>query len=193
MAVLDQLFEALDERRVVREVTDHHDGFRAAFSLPDNKVTTFEQYYSLLGDYFGGHYSSCVANGGRMSRHDAIQSARNILEREYRRRGGDIVAAFSDARDGLNGGMRVQLDHICEALKAEAIERYVQHVFDTLVGPHDWNAKVEVIRQYLDRCSAHLPANIEVDNPERYARDYRDLIRGHTMALQQVAARIRRL
>ena len=193
MALFNQLLAALNELRIASEVTGPHDNCRAAFALPHNQALTFEDYYDLLGNYYNHHYSTCVARGGRLSRDAAIQAARGIIEREYRRRGGDIVTAYNDARDHLNNGVRAHLDLICDHLKAEAAHYYVKHVFDTLVKPNDWDTQVELIRQFIDACGTHLAATIDKQRPERYARNYEDLVNAYVSSLRDVSARMRGL
>ena len=65
---------------------------------------------------------------------EAAGRAKEILEQEYRRRGGDLVTAFH-VHDGTNGGLRVVLDTIAEGLKAESVERYIRDAFDRHVAP----------------------------------------------------------
>ena len=193
MALIDQLLTALDEREIASEVAARHDNFRAAFAVPDDVAVDFAGYLDFVGDYYNRHYGACVAHGGYLSRDAANQSAREIIERDYRRRGGDIATAFSDARDSLNSGVRMHLDLICDQLKAEATHYYVKHVFDTLVKPNDWDTQVELIRQFIDACGSHLAATIDRQRPERYARNYEDLVNAYVAGLQAVSAKIRGL
>ena len=79
---------------------------------------------------------------------EAYGRAKELLEREYRKRNGDIVSAFNDACDGTNGGLRAVLDAIADGLKAEVIERYITDVFDRYVAPNSWESKVDIIRQF---------------------------------------------
>ena len=123
---------------------------------------------------------------------DSLLAAKEILDRQYRRRDGDIVSAFNDAAEGIHGGMRAILDTICDGLKAEAVERHIRDVFDRFVAPNAWEAKVEIIRQFIQRCGAGLGSAIRADQPERYAANYSELIRGYVQALQQNSAMFRR-
>jgi len=193
MGSITSLLRALDESEVARKVAIPHDEARMRYSLESNRVGSFEEFTDILADYYGKQFTSCVSKGGRLSKAEAAGRAKEIVEREYRRRGGNIVTAFNDAHDGLNGGLRAVLDMICEALKAESVERYVRDVFDRHVAPNSWEQKVDIIRQYLSQCGAHLSASIRVDQPERYAQNYEELIRSYVAALQRTAASFRRL
>jgi hypothetical protein len=119
--------------------------------------------------------------------------AKELLEQEYRRRGGDIVAAYRDSKDGTNGGMRSILDTIAEGLKAESVERVIRHAFDRYVVPNSWELKVEIIKQFIRECGSFLSSSIRTDQPERYAQNYEELIRSYVDALQNTSAIFRRL
>ena len=160
MATIDHLLAALDERQIAQRVGLPHDEARMEYPLRRNTVGTFEDFTDLVADYYNHHFARCVSGGGSLPRPEAAGRAKEALEREYRRRNGDIVAAFNDAHDGTNGGLRVQLDLIAEALKTESVERYIRDMFDRYVAPNSWVDKVEIIRQFIARCGGNLAASI---------------------------------
>ena len=192
MATIDILLDRLRPPRLAQEIGLAHDNARLRYPVDTNTVSTFEAYYDRIGDYYSYHHSSCIARGGQLSRAHAAQDARQILEREYRNRGG-IQAAYIDARDGTNGGVRTQLDKIAEALKSQALSQYVGHVFDTLVAPSSWEEQKELIRQFVDKCGAYLSHDIKADTPERHARDYRRLVEAYVEGLGATSALLRSL
>ena len=193
MPAIDNLLTALDERHMAQAVGLHHDEARMRYALGRNTVSTFEEFTVRIGDYYNHHYTRCISGGGGLSRAEAAGRAKEILEREYRRRKGDIVSAFNDARDGTNGGMRAVLDNIAEAIKVEAVERYVREMFDHHVAPNAWEDKVEIIRQFINRCGGNLSSSIQAQQPERYAQNYQELIRSYVDALQGTSSIFRRL
>ncbi|MBL7223990.1 MAG: hypothetical protein ISS72_09055 [Candidatus Brocadiae bacterium] len=193
MALIDTFLAALDERQIARRVGLRHDEARLQYPLRRNTVASFDAFTSAIADYFNHHFTQCVSNGGALPPAEAAGRAKEILESEYRRRNGDIVSAFNDAHDGTNGGLRVVLDTIAEALKKESVERYIRDVFDQHVAPNSWNDKVEIIRQFIRRCGANLTSSIRTDQPERYAQNYQELIRSYVDALRQTSSIFRRL
>ena len=193
MAAIDNLLAALDERELAQRVGLKHDEARVSYQLSGNTASTFDAFTDLIADYYNHHFSRCVSNGGKLPSAEAAGRAKEILEREYRRRNGDIVAAFNDAHDGTNGGMRVILDTIAENLKAESIERYTREMFDRHVAPNSWEDKVEIIRQFIARCGANLSSAIDAKQPERYAQNYSELIRAYVRGLQGTSSIFRRL
>ncbi len=193
MATIDDLLAALDERNLAQVVGVPHDNARARYPLRDIRVRSFDEYEDALGNYYNYHYSTCVSQGGTLSRPEAISRAKGIIEHEYRRRNGDIVSAYNDAEAGTNGGMRLQLDQICDALKRESTDHLVRQVFDTFVRPNSWPQKVSVTRQLISRFGPTLGSSFQADAPERYAGDLQALIMAVSHALQQTSSVFRRL
>jgi len=85
------------------------------------------------------------------------------------------------------------LDKLAGALKAESVEMYIREVFDRHVAPNTWQDKVTIIRQFISQCGVHLASSIRADEPERYARDFQELIRAYSAALQRTSSIARRL
>jgi hypothetical protein len=193
MAIIDNLLTALDERQIAQRIGLRHDEARMRYHLQRNTVANFDEFSDIIADYYNHHFTSCVSNGGALPRSEAAGRAKEMLEREYRRHDGDIVTAFNDAHDGTNGGLRVVLDKLAEATKAEGVERYIREMFDRHVTPNAWEQKVEIIRQFIARCGANLASSIRADQPERYAQNYQDLIRSYVRSLQNTSAIFRRL
>jgi hypothetical protein len=188
------LLEELNERTIAQRVGIPHDEARMNYPLTKNTVRTFEEFNGILGDYVNHHIAKCISNGGNISLAEASSRGKEILEAEYRRRrNGDIVLAYNDARDGTNGGLRACLDVIAERLKAESVERYVRDVFDRHIRPSSWEDKLGIIRQFIDQCGHYLGSSIRGDQPERYAQNYQDLIRTYTAALENTSSIFRRL
>ena len=193
MARIDTLLAALNERTIAQQIGIPHDEARMRYQLRSNTVADFDEFSQIIADYYQHHYTGCVAPGGSLSSSEAAGRAKELLEQAYRKRRGDIVSAFNDAHDGTNGGMRVVLDNTAEGLKAESLERYIRHAFDQHIAPNSWEQQVEIIRQFIAACGNFLAPSIVADQPERYARNYNDLIRSYVDGLQQTSSVFRRL
>jgi len=193
MASIDSLLAALDERVIARQVGIPHDEARMRYPLDRNTVSTFDEFSQMVANYYSYHFSA-ANGGGSLPWSEAAGRAKELLDREYRQHhNSDIVAAFNDAQDGTNGGLRAVLDTVADALKAESVERYIRDVFDRHVAPNDWDTKVEILRQFIAQCGASLAASIRADQPERYAHDYQELIRLYVNSLRATSSMFRRL
>jgi hypothetical protein len=193
MVSIEALLEELEERMIAKKVGIPNDEARISFALKKNTVDNFDEFSRIIGDYYNHHFTQCVSRGGSLSTSEASGRAKEILEREYRRRAGDVVTAFNDAHDGTNGGLRVALDTIAESIKAESVERYIRDVFDRHVTPNSWDKKVEIVRQFINQNRAVFGSSINQDQPERYAQNYQELIRSYVNGLQRTSSIFRRL
>jgi hypothetical protein len=193
MPTIGALLDNLDERRIAQLIGIAHDEARMRFPLESNTVEDFSQFREIVSGYYNYHYTTCVSRGGSLSLSEAYGAVKELLERDYRKVRGNIVSAFNDAHDGTNGGLRVVLDKIAEALKATGVERYVTDVFDRHVVPNSWEQKIEIIRQFIAQCGPYLASSINVSQPERYAHDYSELIKSYVEGLQQTSSIFRRL
>ena len=136
--------------------------------------------------------SHCVIHGGSLSRTEVAGRAKESIAEEYRKQGGNINTAYSDAHDGINGGLRIILDKIADHIKAESVERYLRDVFDRYVNPTSWENKVDIISQFLSRYGHLLSPSIRIDQPERYAQNYEELIRAYVDGLKRTSSVFRR-
>ena len=161
MVSIDRLLKELDELAIAKKVGLPNDEARISYQLKSNTVDNFDDFARIIGDYYNHHFSKCVSRGGRLSASEAAGRAKEILEREYRRRSGDLISAYNDAHDGTNGGLRVILDTIAESIKAESVERYIRDAFDRHVTPNSWEKKVEIIRQFIHQTGVNHGSSIK--------------------------------
>jgi len=185
MCTIDSLCAALSENEIARNVGIPHDEARASYALSKNTVNDFNEFNDLIAKYYSYHITQCVIPGGRLAHFEAAGRASEILEREYKRQGGDLMSAYRDAHDGTNGGMRIVLDIIADHLKTESGERYVRAEFHRYIDPSSWDQKVEIIRQFIDRNRHILGSSIDAAHPERYAQNYNELIKAFMDAFKK--------
>ena len=193
MNTIDMILRELDERYIAQQIGIPHDEARLSYRLQRNTVSDFRDFERIIGDYYNHHFTACVAHGGQLSSSEAIGRAKEILEAEYKRHGGNVDNAYNDAHDGTEGGLRGILDLLADHLKAEAVERHVRQVFDRYVTPISWQEKVEIMRQFLARFGRDLSPHVRVDQPERYAQDWQELVRAYVEALRRASTVFRRL
>ena len=193
MGSLDSLMAEIDELAIARNVGIPHDEVRMKYSPGKNTVESFKEFSDLIADYCNYHVSRCILHGGSLSRTEAAGKAKEILEQQYRRQGGNIMSAYTVARDGIEGGLRTIIDRISEQLKEESVERYIRDAFDKFVDPASFAQKVNIIRQLFARFGHHLSSSIRLDQPERYAANFEELIRAYVESLRKTSSVFRRL
>ena len=193
MGSIESLLSAMDELAIARNIGIPHDKARMNYSPGTNTVGSFDEFNDVIADYYNFHVSRCVVHGGYLSHTEAAGRAKEILEQEYRRRGGNIITAYNDAHDGTNGGLRIILDKIAESLKEESVANHIRQAFDSYVAPNSWEQKVDIMRQFIARYGHLLSSSIQIDQPERYATNYEELIRAYVESLKRTSSVFRRI
>ncbi|PKN62631.1 MAG: hypothetical protein CVU57_23570 [Deltaproteobacteria bacterium HGW-Deltaproteobacteria-15] len=192
MGSLRGLLAELDETAIATNVAIPHDEARMRYSLMRNTVQDYNEFVDVISTYYNYHLSECVIHGGSVSRTEAAGRAKDSLQQEYRRIGGDINTAYNDAHDGTNGGLRIVLDKLADRLKTESVERYIRDAFDRHVEPVSWEQKVEIMSQVLMQFGHLFPSSVRTNQPERYASNYEELIRALVDALKKVSSDYKR-
>jgi len=191
MSTLNYILNELDESYIVEHIAKKHDEARVQYSLTRTTVPNDIEFDDLIADYYNHHFSRCISLGGELSRAEAAGRAKELIVKHYRKKRLDKLNAYSDGKTGSNGGMRQILDIIMESLKEEAIERHYRDVIDRYIAPSSWEEQVEIIEELFRRIpdSPH----IDKDYPERYARNYEELIRALVEQLKTQSTIFRRL
>ncbi len=175
VGILENIIKELSKDYITEHIEKPHNEARISFHLTSNSVPDDASFENLIGEYYNHHFTKCVSNGGELTRAEATGRAKEIITENYRRRRLDKLNAYSDGINGSNGGMMAIIDIIMEQLKNDAKERHVQEVIDRYIARSRWEEQVEIIKELFDFYPKSL--NVDRDNPERYARNYEELIK----------------
>ncbi len=192
MSAIDVLIEELNEHAILHNVAGRHDDARLQYQLSKNTVRDFAEFSEIVGSYVQHAYSACVIHGGWISSMDAASIGKDLLDRHQGGRRGDAQSIYRDCKDGLNGGMRVCLDLLCEELKRQAVDRYIRDVFDRHLPKDDPDLRLRMVEEFIERHSDVLPG-IDRDRPWLYVKDIETLIRAVVGAAEQMASVYRRI
>lgn len=193
MSVTEQLLQSISEPQTARAVGIRFDSARMRHPAI-GPITGLPSFENAISDSYAYMFTTCVAPGARMPKYESCGRAKQIVTEEYRRHGLTYGNACDDAITGTNGGIRRIIDLICDTLKAESTALYIEHVFDSLVAPTDWDAKVSVIREILGHFQPILTqGGSATTRPEQYAHDYKKLVRVIVDAQRRVEQHTRRL
>jgi hypothetical protein len=99
----------------------------------------------------------------------------DLVESAFRHKGG-YKAALSEGIHAINGGMRLVFDLMTEHLKAKKKEDHIRMVFKEAVDPLDWDAKVRVMKVFMDCIGPQLPSDLRNLPPEQLALHWEEVI-----------------
>jgi hypothetical protein len=193
MALAQSLIDALDERELAQRIGIPHDEVRLRYHLRSNTVRDAQEFERVIGDYVAYHHEACISPGGRLRDFEAVSRAKQILQSVYRRRNQTLLNAVADGVAGLNGGMMGIINHLADALKEESIENYIEDTIDRHVQIDSWSQKVALMRDLLAHYGHVLPESIRIQPPEKFAADYKALVRGLVEGLRESKSAFRRV
>lgn len=189
-ANLSMILKELDPENISYKVSRIHDAMRELYVVQRITVQNFEEFMEEITKFYQ-HQFSAVISGGHVDVPDWIASgfAREIVDKAFSRLGG-LEGAYMIASKGIEGGLRTVIDSIYKAIKEQQEEQYINHVLITYVDPLDWDDRIELMRQYLNRFGRSLPEGARIKSPEELAANYEEIIKLHMKALQSIRTRI---
>jgi hypothetical protein len=106
----------------------------------------------------------------------ADRDAIHLLEEAFANKGG-YKAAFAEARNGINGGLKFVLDMMAIQFNKNEKEKRVQAVFKLAIDPLDHEGKRNLINGLLKRFGNLIPSEISSLPPERFVEHYEILVK----------------
>lgn len=185
MSSIDSLLEAISPRIIAKRVHIPHDEARASYPLSRNVVSDSREFEHIIGDYYNHHHASCISRDHTFPRREAETRAKAIVEVQYKKYPQPLIAAFNEALEGTNGGLKHVLDLIADSLKYDATRNYIRSEIHRSVRWDRWEQKVELIRQLI-RAQPQVLRDYQGCNPNEFASDYEPLVQAIVEALSGV-------
>lgn len=189
-ANLVKILELLDEENIAREVGFLFDVAREIYEIKYWVVSDVDQFYDEITSFYQHMHCIAVSHGGEvvpvwMARGFAL----NILDSAFSQIGG-YGGAYSLASSGIRGGIRSSLDAICEHLRKEGEETYIDYVVTSYVDVTDFDDRTELMRQYLSRFGRNLPPGARARTAAELAVNPKDIIKIHLKVIQSIRGRL---
>jgi len=176
MSVLNRILDELDEHYIVKYVTQKIGDANIQYHLRKNTVSSDTEFDDVIADYYHFMFGRCISRGASLPRAEAAGRAKEIIFGEYQRKRMNKLDAYRNGKDGTNGGMRAILDIIYHHIDDQATEYHIRDVIDRYVRPSAFHEQVALVREMLTS-SPMRSSSIDEAHPERYARDYEELVR----------------
>lgn len=189
MGILDNIIKELSKDYITEHIDKPHNNARISFHLSSNSVPGDASFENVIGEYYNHHFTRCISKGGELSRAESTGRAKEIIFEHYKRKGLDKLNAYSDGKEERNGGMMAMLDILWDKLLQDSKEKHLIEVIDRYIKPSGWEEQVEIIKELIN----FYPNTLKVDreHPEKYARNYEELIRALMESLNNMNDRLR--
>ena len=194
-AILDKL----DREHIAREVSDAHRMARESYSgLRKNTVADHKEFHYRICDYFRHHFAhtitrSLTLRGDAFTLPDDLVSSEawRLVDQSYRDYGG-YEGAYNNARSGEAGGMHGVLNGIADMLRAQQEHQYIKYVLRTSADPMDFEGKMELTKQVLDRFSDYLSPAERTRSPADLARNFETFIEDIARKISEIRRMLKR-
>lgn len=182
--LFDQVVSELNEKAFAKKYGILIDSARSSFVLASVTVESYQEFIDTIVSFY--IHLRCYINQSPVesinpdtSRNEAI----GLLQATYRKEG--IETAFQRASDGIGGGMRILLDRLTEEYKKQLKSKYINRVFTDALDSLQWTDRVVFMRSAMKRLKNFLPAEIANEPPERFAREYEQIVKAYIESMDQ--------
>ena len=173
MVKLDEIIEELDPDKIYGKVGKKHEEARVKYKVEKIRAEDWEDFKKQIIDYVKHHQKALY--GVDMDDHRAYSLAVGILSRKKEEGGfGGLEAALSAGKKSL----RTVFDSIAESFQSEEENAYRLNVIHK-VDPHDFDAHVELMTEYMSRYEPMLPKGLKKRKPAELAKDYTTLLQAY--------------
>ena len=167
--VFDTVVSLINEQALARKF-GAIDAARACFVLESSRVGSYEDFIDIVQAYYI-HLQRYIGSAPeKPDISDARSEAIKLLEKTFYNKGGDR-AAFVQARDCTQSGIRHILDMLTDQYKAEKQDAYINRVLKDAIAGLDWQERVKCIRAIMKMIGPSLPEELKDQPPERFARN----------------------
>jgi len=166
-----QILNLLTEDEIAKVVGMKHDLALNTFKLGTLlTVKNPEEFHQLLHSYIQHHYKTI---GKQFLSHEINDIETKAIESGFGR--GGMEEAYEMARTGIKGGLHPIIDKLYQYIKDEEVRQYINTIIDSHVERLDWNAKVNLMKEYNKRYGQYIPEGT-MKSPEALAANYKELI-----------------
>jgi len=145
------------------------DSARASFILESLKVKSQEGLFNILQTYYIHMQRYTGSSPEKPDMGEARCEVIKLVESTFYDKGGG-KAAFVQARDCTQGGIRSIIDMITEHYKAQKQDAYINRVFKDAIADMDLQERVKCIKAVIKEVGRFLPEEIKNQPPEKFAR-----------------------
>jgi len=189
---LDSILTEISAEALTQRVGLPIESARGAYIMDSITVESQEEFGETIAAFYLHLIRHTRSLPGPADPNAVGPEAFGLLERAFARKGG-IQAALAEARNPVNGGLRLVLDMMTDQLKREEQEKHINYILKSALDPLDWKAKVDLMGALMKRLEPLLEPEITSQPPERFAVHYEEIIRGYLQSMDRVNSLFRSL
>ena len=188
---IDEIIRNISLETLSHTILSPIDQARESFFLPHVTAENPSESLDIASSYFT-HLNRSI---GKIIPPDQQETANaealTLLEKASQPHGG-LKAILAECRDGNQGRIHWMLDIMTQRFKEEAMQTRVSYVLNTTLATLNWDEKMQVMDALLKRLAPHLPPDIDIHTPERYAENLETIIQLYVQSFDRFVRYIKK-
>ena len=190
--IFERILSEIGEENLAEKIGQPID--EARLSYVTNSVTVKDgfEFNDAITAFYTHIFRHTGSPAGQMNRVALSAEAIDLIKKAFEHKGG-YKAALSEGKHGTNGGMRLVFDSMTEYLKQEGKEKYIARVFKDTIDPLDWDGKVSLMEEFMDRIGPELPADLRGLPAKKLASHWETILQHYAESMDKVSGLLKRL
>jgi hypothetical protein len=172
---LDYLLERIEETSLVRHIDKKLDQARASYRIDTSVIKNESQFIEAITAFWLHCGTPKPIDPGLVEHSAAKAEAIEMLHQAYTRHGG-YAAAYSEARNGIHGGLLCVFDVLIQELKFQKRRAYVRFHFRKAVDQSDPRAQVALMTALMHRFPNSVPKELRRKPPEHFVKKSEEIL-----------------
>jgi hypothetical protein len=190
--ILERILSEISEESLTEKFGIPLDSARLCYLPESVTVKDGFEFNEAITAFYAHMFRHTGSPTGQMKKDAVSSEAFDLVENAFERKGG-YKSALSEGMHAVNGGMRLVFDAMTESLKLKRKEDYINMVLKTTMDALDWDSKVRLMKVFMKRIGAELPADLRDLPPDRLEPHWEEIIRYFAESISKVKGLLRRL
>ena len=185
-ALFERLLAELSKENLAKKIGHPFDNARGSYATDSVTVKDGFEFNDAITSFYGHIFRHMDSPEGNLKRSALTSEAIELVRAAFARKGG-YNAALAEGKHGINGGMRLIFDSMTEHLKQEKMKKYANMMFKVSIDPLDQNAKIRLMKVFMERIGPQLPADLRGKSSEQLAFHWEEVIHSYSESLDRVS------
>ena len=190
--IFERILSEIGEENLAEKIGQPIDEARLSYVTDSVTVKDGFEFNDAIGAFYTHIFRHTGSPAGHMNRAALSAEAIDLVNKTFEHKGG-YKAALSEGKHGTNGGMRLVFDTMTQYLKQEEKEKYIARVFKDTIDPLDWDGKVSLMEEFMDRIGPELPADLRGLPAKKLASHWETILQHYAESMDKVSEFLKRL
>lgn len=190
--LLARLLTELSEETLARTVGKPLDEARASYAMEKVSVRNSFEFNESISAFYAHVFRHIESPKGHLDGTALSAESIDLARRAFENKGG-YKGALAEGIYSTNGGLRCVFDAMIERLKKEQKEKHIARLLKHAIDPLDWDAKVSLMKNFLERIGPELPDDLQDFPPKRIASHWETIVEHYAGMKTEVSNLLRRL